>query len=668
MSARRRGTVFLRALLVALAVSGSVVASPDAARAGGAEPELALLAQPAWVPVGGDVLLRLDIPASLLPADEEASLRLRIHNAVTTTTAFERTIEGERLGNRIDDTYTTPVSGLIRDAQGAAYLAFGLTGSTRTPMFAVRGPGVYPLEVALRTDETLASFVTWIVVADPAGTVVTETPPQPVRTASVWNLVSAPVRDVDGEVDAAALRDMSPGGRLDDVATLLADADTMPLSIQAGPETVEAWDALAQTNPRLAPGLARVEAAIARSTTQLLPAPYVPIDLTSLEAAGLGAELPDALRAGSEALARATGARPDSRTAVVDPIDAAALTRVQGLLVDPVVVRGTALAGDDPTPLAPFAIGIADTTMRAAATSPGYEELLQDDASAGLRAQRLLAALSVLAFEREDPSGVVLGTPIRWRPDIATQREVIAGMRDHPYIEPTTLDELFAVVPAAASDSGSVVRQLAPHDPAPFPVTAARYQRAQLELASLRSSVGPEDPGNVRGEQGLALALSTDNSAEEAEKDLAVITDAADALQGGVSTAPRRVTVTARKADIPLTFLNTTGKAVDVRVELASEKLLFPEGAARVVTLIEGSTTERFSVEARTSGSFTMMVTLESADGNLRLGAPQRVSVRSGVFSGAGAALTVGALLFLALWWANHFRRTRRARRAAAAP
>ena len=55
-----------------------------------------------------------------------------------------------------------------------------------------------------------------------------------------------------------------------------------------------------------------------------------------------------------------------------------------------------------------------------------------------------------------------------------------------------------------------------------------------------------------------------------------------------------------------------------------------------------------------------MTVTLTSADGNLRMGPPTRVTVASAVFSGAGAALTVGALLFLALWWGNHFRRTRR--------
>jgi hypothetical protein len=59
-----------------------------------------------------------------------------------------------------------------------------------------------------------------------------------------------------------------------------------------------------------------------------------------------------------------------------------------------------------------------------------------------------------------------------------------------------------------------------------------------------------------------------------------------------------------------------------------------------------------------------MTVTVTTVDGRVALGAPARVTVRSAVFSGVGGALTLGALVFLALWWANHLRRTRRARRA----
>jgi hypothetical protein len=73
-----------------------------------------------------------------------------------------------------------------------------------------------------------------------------------------------------------------------------------------------------------------------------------------------------------------------------------------------------------------------------------------------------------------------------------------------------------------------------------------------------------------------------------------------------------------------------------------------------------------FPVIARASGTFAMTITLESADGSLPLGPPTRVTIRSAVFSGIGIALTLGALVFLAGWWGNHFWRSRRARRRAA--
>jgi hypothetical protein len=305
--------------------------------------------------------------------------------------------------------------------------------------------------------------------------------------------------------------------------------------------------------------------------------------------------------------------------------------------------------------------------MRAAATSPRIEGLLTSDTSPALRVQRALAALSVLSFERDEPAGVVLASPLQWQPDMETERMLLVGLQAHPYVQPVTLDDMFADVAPATDDSAPLTHELAAHDPAPFPISAIAYRNAQTQLAAIRSSVGTKDPAIARGQQALRLALSTENTPDQSRADLGVVASEGAALQLGISTSYRRVTVTARKADIPLSFVNTTGKPVDVGIHLASEKLLFPDGADRVVTLAEGETTARFAVEARASGTFTMSVTLTTADGNMRLSGPDKVSVRSAVFSGAGAALTAGALVILALWWGNHFRRTRRARRAAAA-
>src|SRR4029453_10880311 len=130
---------------------------------------------------------------------------------------------------------------------GAAYITFGLRGSPTVPNLDVPGPGVYPLELALRTDETLASFVTWIVVADPTA------PPAdtaPVRLASVWSVAAAPARNADGSTNGNVLAELAPGGRLADIADLLQYAGSLPLTLQGGPETLESWEGRAPADPR----------------------------------------------------------------------------------------------------------------------------------------------------------------------------------------------------------------------------------------------------------------------------------------------------------------------------------------------------------------------------------------------------------------------------------
>ena len=249
---RRAGAALVLAILCGSVAPLVAPASPGHAQTD--EPEFALLSQNAWVAEGGDVSLRLDIPASFLPAGEDVQLRLRAHTPVSTTEAFDDTIDGDRLGNRID-TLTLPVSGLPRDAQSAVNLTFGLRGSLTEPNLDIGGPGVYPLELALRTDETLASFVTWIVVADPA-TAANEF--DPVRLANVWNVSSAPALAPDGTPAPGVVAELAPEGRLADIATLLEEAAATPLSLRVGPETLEAWASLAQADARLAPGVARV--------------------------------------------------------------------------------------------------------------------------------------------------------------------------------------------------------------------------------------------------------------------------------------------------------------------------------------------------------------------------------------------------------------------------
>jgi hypothetical protein len=97
-------------------------------------------------------------------------------------------------------------------------------------------------------------------------------------------------------------------------------------------------------------------------------------------------------------------------------------------------------------------------------------------------------------------------------------------------------------------------------------------------------------------------------------------------------------------------------------ISFTSDKLRFPRGRTEAIELRRTNTVERIPVEALTSGTFPVRVELESPDGTLHF-AQAKLTVRSTAASGVGLVLSAGAALFLAVWWARHLSRGRRARR-----
>ena len=218
-------------------------------------------------------------------------------------------------------------------------------------------------------------------------------------------------------------------------------------------------------------------------------------------------------------------------------------------------------------------------------------------------------------------------------------------------MQPVTLDDLFTTVPEATSDGVPVTHALAPHDPARFPITAARYNQVDTELAGLRSSLGPEAEDVLRGEHALDLALSTDNSTRTAEADLRVVTDAADELQrqrlddGSPRHAHRARGE--RPAQLPE---HAPQLAVSVRVHLESAKLLFPNGSDQLIVLPPGEQHRAVHRRGTRVGDVPDDDHAHVGRRQPELRPARRASrSRSAVFSGIGVALTIGALLFLAL-------------------
>ncbi|HEY5172489.1 MAG TPA: hypothetical protein VIK54_12255, partial [Acidimicrobiia bacterium] len=495
--------------------------------------------------------------------------------------------------------------------------------------------------------------------------------------AFVFQAVADPITLPDGADDPAVVAELKRGGRLDKVATLLAHTSGLRVSLVLGPETAAAWKRLALHDPSIKAAFARVRAAALRSTTEVLPTPYVPIDAAALEAAGLGSYLPGEYATGALAFRSALGANPatPAQSAFIDPAPTtdAAVDGLRQMLIDRVAVREQALipVTHPFSPAQAFVLDTAGGGARAVATAPFVEDLFNGPDPSALRAERVVAALAEVAYETPSiPRAIVIAPPARWKPDLATTDTVLAAVRTLPLVGSATLDDVFGTITTEQALGTDVQRRLVPAVPPSTPVDPVEYQTVADELSAFRDVVGPADPVVVQGEASLLTALSTSISPERAHTALANIDSAVHRFTSGVTADEKRVTLTARRAAVPLSFENNLlpERDVTVRVHLESAKLLFPNGADQSVTLKPGSNTIRFTVEARASGTFPMTISVTSQDGKLAFGAPVRVTVRSAVFGGWAVGVTVAALVFLAGWWANHFRRSRRNRRRAASP
>ena len=621
-------------------------------------PTITLAREPAWVAPGSDFSLgvRLNGPTANLV------LRVTVHPAITSRTAFSDTLVGKG-DSRVVDDVSVAVAYLPRTRTGEYTVPIGLQDPDSQRDFrriSVHSSGVYPITVSLspQNADPVAKVDTWLVVAQ-------QTLETRLSFAWVWQLVGTPLTSANRAQVQAGLE---PGGRLGRAAQALGSAGTVPLSLVLGPETFETWERIAAHDSGAASGLASVRAAVTDETRrQVLATPYVPLDVPALAAAGLENNVVRDLRVGADATQTVLGVLPDPRTVVIDPINLNALTLARDAFAQRVVVRETAVrpVAHMLTPARPFGLRAGGRVYPATSSSDFVAQLLTGPGSRAERAQRFLAGLSLIALEAPSTSrGIVLTTPPNWSPDPALLTIVLAGIRSHPFIHPTTLAGYFATVPRDTDSTGALIETtLVPIRPNRSTVTENQIEAANQALASFRSLVGARDPRVAQGAHSILIAPSSALDHSAATHELLTIDHSATTFLSSISTTGRTITLTSRTAQIPLSFRNGTGQTVRVKVHLSSSKLTFPDGSEQVLELPTRNTTQRFRVEARTSGTFTLRVTLTTADDQFTI-ASTEMTVRSTAFSSIGVLLTAGALLFLAVWWGNHIWRSRRLRRS----
>lgn len=664
------------ALLVAsvavLALTGAI---PVAAQSGdAAAPSLELVQQTAWV--GPDGVFQVALRGDGLPAGAE--VRAELHSRLRTRAALDAAIADETLGSTIWTTPRRTVAEATSAADGTFVVTLPVSVGPPTAPDGVQlsTPGVYPLVVqvyAAGSARPLAHLTTTMIRLG-------ATAATPEARLSVGVVVPL-AGDVTPGDDGSPTLDEASAAALTATIRVVGDRPDVPLTLAPSPESLSL---LNQAQPDGTSALAGLQSRVSR---ELLAAPYAPIDTGAWVDAGLGAEMDEQYAAGTGTLVGLLATRPEPSTAVLDPtVSEAAIARLKGLGTTSVVVPSGQLdALSDRTRTA----GFADQFEIAAGDAGTVRAVVADDTTAArlvgtddpvLAGHRALAELAMLQLSQEGSGhGVAVVVPMATDPmalstllaGLADPSGASSGSTGEALVSPVTVDDLFTTTQVATTTvngrSTTLVRGYRSMPPADLGRYPTALRSARTRLAGLLSLV-PSAPA-VTDPVTLAV-LSSGSRTLTTDQQLAMLAGAAvdtAAIAGEIVVSPEQVvTLTSSSGRVPLNLENRLSVPARVRIALSSAKLDFPEGSIIEQELPAAQTTTiDLPVETRASGAFPLDVTITSADGSLPV-ATSTYTVRSTAISGVGLVLSIGAGLFLLVWWARHFRTARRARKLVA--
>lgn len=607
--------------------------------------------------VGPNGTFTVEVSTGDLPANTR--LDLVVYGAVYNRSRLDRTIAGEQLGTAL---YTTPNS-TTTASRSNVVLSLPIKDQWPAPEggTVLSESGVYPVAVQA-TSPTGARLDTVVTHLLRLPSVTTPTNPLSLATTVVLDTPLGVAPDGTPQVTDAQL------SRAREQFRILNAAASTPLTMAATPFLVQALVQAGDTSVR--PD-SRVR--------QTLSRPYVAIDAGALEAAGRESTIAAQYTEGDSVLASAFEASPDRRTLVLDPsvtpsaLELLGRTGTRSVVIQSSQIRSSIVADETSTLTRRFVIEAANGTAFSAMANDDTASarfVLTNDPVLG--AHHALAELMMLHVEQPGTErGVAITVPAATEPaalaefltGLATINGASSGSVGNVVLQPTTLDDLFARTAVASTGQRPLVRSWTSNDPVPLGSYSAQLEQAQWDLVGLRSLLPDGEELVTPVEQTtLASAEATLSSAARV-----TVLDTANAqlraITGAISLpSSQRVTLTSQSGRIPLVITNALPVTARVRIKVSSPKLEFPEGTVYELTLAPSATTRNdLAVTTRASGAFPLDVEVTSSGGAL-LVTGSRIDVRSTAISGFGLLLSIGAGLFLLVWWARHFRHTRRAR------
>ena len=619
---------------------------------------LMFLGQTPWVGAGGEFAVRFRIDRPVNPANLE--VHVNVHPAVATRSEFNETLRDRLQSAPLPGMAPVPVLSLGPDVNGDLTTTVRVQ-TPREPGRAVSLPardGVHPVRVELRergAGRVVDRFVTHLVYLPEA-----QTGPK-LGLSLIVPVHAPPALRADGD------RQLQDPERLAGLAPALEAVRSTPFALSPTPETLVGL--VSSTDQRAGAALNALRQVAAERP--VLGATYVPTSMSALLGGELDGEMAGQMARGTAALTEVLRVRPDARTWLAqEPLDAASLTMLVARGYDRMVVAEDELVElpDELLTLTrPFVLDARPTPVPAVVADAGLAAHFDNRANQALQAAHLLADLAVIYLDEPPLRRAVVALPERtWQPDRTFLDTVTAGLATNPVVEGVSLETVFSTVPPARAQvsNNPLVRRLAVRPPGDLSEVVGDLRFVRQRLDSLGSVLGPGNAVSGRLDERLLVAQSADLVG--ARQRQSYLSGVRSAIQGELNEIQmptnRSITLTARRAQIPVTFQNRTGHPVKVVVRMQSDKLDFPAGTAQVLELTRLNTTERFPVVTRTSGAFPIRITLESPDGRLEVGRA-RLTVRSTAASSVSLGISLGAVLFLALWWGRHAVRGRRARR-----
>lgn len=633
------------ALLIALPVPSSAQRAPS-----DATPTLTLVDQPIAVAADGDFSVLLDVD----DAPTATQIAIDIYDAVRPDEGVGAEPDGDPEAT-FGPLELPPANGSATRTTGFTIQLFRDGQPNPDPAWGteIDEPGVYPVRVRLRDADgnVLKVLMTSLIRLPEADQQVPQT-----KAALLVGIHRGPPEDPE----ARTATDTADQSLLDDLEPVLETLDErpdLPATFSVTPDTL----ARIAGDEGAAGDLADLRAQLAPEGRDLLDAPYVDVDAASLVSAGLDDNLTLQRDFGRRTLSDLLEEPAVGTWQLRNRADEDTLAQLRTRGITRTLLPSDALGAGAGT-LAPVELPSGAGTTRAVAVSPSYVLGLDPVDDPVLAAHRLLGRLaSTGAGPTGTPSVVVTVDPALAS---AASLRIVADalLVGTPFFTATDVPSVLEAQPAPA---GAVMTTPS------LPLLGAYpsiYRQAQSSVDSYQSMVGGRSELIDPFELTLAVSASQDLPLEQRREDAGSVTDALQEPFSAI-TIPEKDTVTigADNAKFPLPVESSLDAPVKVVIELeANDRVEFPQNRIEE-TLEPGSTVVTIPVKTRAAGDTPIRITVRTPDDGVIL-AESQYTIRSTAVSGVGIVLTVGAALFLAVWWGRNWRRTRTDRRAEADP